>query len=65
MRCQDFVHMIGHCKQKENTNFCQQVALWSNLEKLFEVKRQCMERALRSDIQGTIHREPGTETLVL
>jgi hypothetical protein len=41
------------------------VALWSNLEKLLEVKRQCLERAQANDIQGTIHREPGTETLVL
>lgn len=42
-----------------------QITLWSNLEKLFEIKLQCLERAQNTDIQDSIQREMGTELLVL
>ncbi len=42
-----------------------QVKLWSNLEKLLACKRQCLERASAEPELGTVHIEPGTETLVL
>ena len=43
-----------------------QSQVWSNLEKLFECKKKCLENAQKSEREDTvIHREPGTETLVL
>lgn len=43
-----------------------QVKLWGDLEKLFDCKMKCMENAGRGDQDGSvIHRERGTETLVL
>jgi hypothetical protein len=38
--------------------------MWSDLERLFLCKKECMERGLEMG-GGTIHRELGTETLVL
>ena len=44
----------------------EQSQVWSNLEKLFECKKRCLENAQKSEREDTvIHREPGTETLVL
>ena len=46
--------------------FSFQSQVWSNLEKLFECKKKCLENAQKSEREDTvIHREPGTETLVL
>ena len=43
-----------------------QSQVWGNLEKLLECKKRCMENAQKSEREDTvIHREPGTETLVL
>ena len=39
--------------------------LWTNLEKLLACKKQCMELARQNQDAGTVHIEPGTETLVL
>ena len=39
--------------------------LWSNLEKLLACKKQCLEQARDQPELGTVHIEPGTETLVL
>lgn len=52
-------------KVKDNLgNSSKQVELWGNMERLFECKRRCMLNA--GDLDDTvIHREPGTETLVL
>ena len=45
--------------------FTLQVKLWSNLEKLLTCKKQCLEQARDQPELGTVHIEPGTETLVL
>ena len=52
-------------KVKDNLgNSSKQVELWGNMERLFECKRKSMINA--GDLEDTvIHREPGTETLVL
>ena len=43
-----------------------QSQVWGNLEKLLECKKRCLENAQKSEREDTvIHREPGTETLVL
>lgn len=42
-----------------------QVKLWGDLAKLFEVKKRCLENSRRADDDDVIHRERGTETLVL
>ena len=43
-----------------------QSQVWANLEKLLECKKRCLENAQKSAEEDTvIHREPGTETLVL
>ena len=53
-------------KVKENlTLSSKQVKLWGDLERLFEVKKRCMDAALNGGDDSMIHREPGTETLVL
>ncbi len=43
-----------------------QVKLWGDLERLFDCKRKCLERAVNETGDGgVIHREQGAETLVL
>merc|ERR1711976_831248 len=42
-----------------------QMKLWTNLEKLLMCKKQCLENAQKEHELGTVHIEPGTETLVL
>ena len=44
-----------------------QMKLWTNLEKLLACKKQCLENASNEHemLGGTVHIEPGTETLVL
>ncbi len=42
-----------------------QVKLWGDLERLFECKRKCLERAAVETDDNVIHREQGAETLVL
>ena len=52
-------------RMRENlTLSSKQVDLWTNLEKLFICKKNSVERQMQSD-STVIHREPGTETLVL
>ena len=42
-----------------------QMKLWTNLERLLACKKQCLENAQKEQDMGTVHIEPGTETLVL
>ena len=42
-----------------------QVKLWTNLERLLACKKHCLEQAKTEPEMGTVHIEPGTETLVL
>nr|CAD7444863.1 unnamed protein product [Timema bartmani] len=49
---------------KENqTNRARQVKLWSNLHKLLECKKKCLQEAQQNS--GVVHRERGAETLIL
>ncbi|KAJ9594840.1 hypothetical protein L9F63_013877, partial [Diploptera punctata] len=49
---------------KENqANRSQQMKLWTDLQKLLECKKRCLEEAKQRS--GTVHREKGAETLVL
>nr|CAD7261155.1 unnamed protein product [Timema shepardi] len=49
---------------KENqTNRVRQVKLWSNLHKLLECKKKCLQEAQQNS--GVVHRERGAETLIL
>ena len=41
-----------------------QTKMWSDLERLFEVKKKCLDEAMRGG-GGTVHRGLGSETLVL
>eukprot|EP00088_Acartia_fossae_P026411 TRINITY_DN27230_c0_g1_i1.p1 TRINITY_DN27230_c0_g1~~TRINITY_DN27230_c0_g1_i1.p1 ORF type:complete len:155 (-),score=49.91 TRINITY_DN27230_c0_g1_i1:95-496(-) len=50
-------------RESVNDN-AKQTKLWSDLEKLFQVKKECLDRANQMG-GATIHRTPGTETLVL
>ena len=53
------------CKTKINFAPFFQMKLWTNLEKLLACKKQCLENAQKEQDMGTVHIEPGTETLVL
>ncbi|PSN57775.1 hypothetical protein C0J52_07269 [Blattella germanica] len=49
---------------KENqANRSQQMKLWTDLQRLLEIKQYCLEEAKQHS--GTVHREKGAETLVL
>nr|CAD7195114.1 unnamed protein product [Timema douglasi] len=49
---------------KENqTNRVRQVKLWSNLHKLLECKKKCLQETQQNS--GVVHRERGAETLIL
>ena len=51
---------------KDNlTSASKQVKLWGDLARLFEVKKQCADRSRDLGDGSVVHREPGTETLVL
>ena len=41
-----------------------QTKMWGDLEKLFEVKKKCLDESMRGG-GGTVHRGLGSETLVL
>ena len=45
------------------TDNAKQTKMWADLEKLFLVKKECLEGGMRGS--GTVHRGLGTETLVL
>jgi len=47
------------------TTASKQMKLWTNLERLLACKKQCLENAQKEQDMGTVHIEPGTETLVL
>ena len=42
-----------------------QVKLWGQLERLFQCKQKCLEETRNAQDESVVHREPGTETLVL
>ena len=46
------------------TDNVKQTKMWSDLEKLFECKKKCLDEAMRGG-GGTVHRGLGSETLVL
>jgi pyrroloquinoline quinone (PQQ) biosynthesis protein C len=53
-------------KVKESLGLAsKQVQLWGQLEKLFQCKQKCLEDSKNTAEDSVIHREPGTETLVL
>ncbi len=39
--------------------------MWNDLDRLFECKRKCLERAAMEEAQEDVHRGQGGETLVL
>uniref|UniRef100_A0A0K2TAW8 Intraflagellar transport protein 81 homolog n=1 Tax=Lepeophtheirus salmonis TaxID=72036 RepID=A0A0K2TAW8_LEPSM len=51
---------------KENlSSSSKQIKLWNDLESIFAVKLKCLEQASNAEAAEVVHREPGTETLVL
>jgi intraflagellar transport protein 81 len=63
--------LVQHLKDeqksvRENLNLSsKQMKLWGDLEKLLACKKKCLEREIEATEEAIIHREPGTETLVL
>ena len=53
-------------KVKESLGIAsKQVKLWGQLERLFQCKQKCLEETRNAHDDSVVHREPGTETLVL
>ncbi len=53
-------------KVKESLGLAsKQVQLWGQLERLFQVKMKSLEESKNIQDDTIIHREPGTETMVL
>ncbi|XP_021936046.1 intraflagellar transport protein 81 homolog [Zootermopsis nevadensis] len=52
-----------HIVKENQANRSKQMKLWTDLQKLLECKKRCLEEERQNT--GTVHREKGAETLVL